>query len=170
MNVGAYWYSDKIVLRMYGAREVDESSAPGLHAMVAELAANAGVPKPRVAVIPEEAPNAFATGRNPEHAVVAVTDGIMRLLSPEELRGVLNLVYENRRSEALQKESRILPGKPAVYQDIQGNIGARIIPAGLEEGRLPCPAWACHEHNREKVGSFPYSFFKSSRDIHGASD
>lgn len=89
MNVGAYWYSDTIVLRMYGAREVDESSAPGLHAMVAELAANAGVPKPRVAVIPEEAPNAFATGRNPEHAVVAVTDGILRLLSPEELRGVL---------------------------------------------------------------------------------
>ena len=88
----------------------------------------------------------------------------------KELRGVLNLVYENRRSEALQKESRILPGKPAVFQDIQGNIGTRIIPAGLEEGRLPCPAWACHEHNREKVGSFPYSFFKSSRDIHGASD
>ncbi len=89
MNIGSYWFSDSIVLRMYGARELDETDAPGLHRMVEELAANAGVPKPRIAVIPEEAPNAFATGRNPENAVVAVTEGIMRLLSPEELRGVL---------------------------------------------------------------------------------
>ena len=89
MNVGSYWYSDKIVLSMYQARELSEDEAPLLHRMVAELAANAGIPKPRVCVIPEDAPNAFATGRDPEHGVVAVTDGIMRILSPEELRGVI---------------------------------------------------------------------------------
>jgi len=89
MNVGSYWYSDKIVLSMYRARMLGPGDAPGLHAMVQELSANAGVPMPRIALIPQEAPNAFATGRNPEHAVVAVTEGIMRLLTPEELKGVL---------------------------------------------------------------------------------
>lgn len=89
MNVGSYWYSDKIVLRMYNAQEVDATDAPALHRMVEELAHNAGIPKPRICVIPQDAPNAFATGRNPEHGVVAVTSGIMRLLSPEELKGVL---------------------------------------------------------------------------------
>ena len=89
MNVGSYWYSDRIVLSMYHARELAPEEAPYLHDIVADLARNAGVPKPRICVIPEEAPNAFATGRDPEHAVVAVTEGIMRLLSPEELRGVV---------------------------------------------------------------------------------
>ncbi len=89
MNVGSYWYSDKIVLSAYRAKEVSPSEAPGLHRMVEELAKAAGIPKPRVCLIPEAAPNAFATGRNPEHAVVAVTEGLLRLMSPEELRGVL---------------------------------------------------------------------------------
>ncbi len=89
MNVGSYWYSDKIVLSMYHARELAPEEAPYLHRIVEELAANAGIPKPRVCVVPEEAPNAFATGRDPQHAVVAVTEGLMRLLSPEELRGVV---------------------------------------------------------------------------------
>ena len=89
MNVGSYWYSDKIVLSMYRARELAPEEAPYLHKIVEELAHNANVPKPRVCVVPEEAPNAFATGRDPEHAVVAVTEGILRLLSPEELRGVV---------------------------------------------------------------------------------
>ena len=89
MNVGSYWYSDKIVLRMYQARELSESEAPMIYSMVRELAANAQIPMPRIAVVPEEAPNAFATGRNPENSVVAVTEGILRLLSPEELKGVL---------------------------------------------------------------------------------
>ncbi len=89
MNVGSYWFSDKIVLAAYRAREVGPEEAPMLHRMVEELAAAAGVPKPRVCVIPDPSPNAFATGRDPAHAVVAVTDGVMRLLSPEELRGVL---------------------------------------------------------------------------------
>lgn len=89
MNVGSYWYSDKIVLQMYHARELGPDEAPFLHQIVEELARNAGIPKPRVCVVPEQAPNAFATGRDPEHAVVAVTEGIIRLLSPEELRGVV---------------------------------------------------------------------------------
>ena len=89
MNLGSYWYSDKIVLSMYHARELAPEEAPQLHQIVAELARNAGIPKPRVCVVPEETPNAFATGRNPENAVVAVTEGILRLLSFEELRGVL---------------------------------------------------------------------------------
>ncbi|MBO4311960.1 MAG: zinc metalloprotease HtpX [Desulfovibrionaceae bacterium] len=89
MNIFSYWCSDKMVLKMYHAREVDSSEAPALHRMVADLASRAGVPMPRVAIVPTQAPNAFATGRNPEHAVVAVTEGILNLLSPEELRGVL---------------------------------------------------------------------------------
>lgn len=89
MNVGSYWYSDKIVLNMYHARELSREESPFLYETVAQLAANAGIPMPRVCVIPEDAPNAFATGRDPEHAVVAVTDGIMHILSPEELRGVI---------------------------------------------------------------------------------
>ena len=89
MNVGSYWYSDKIVLSMYNAREVAPNDAPALHRMVEELAARAGIPKPRVCIIPEDAPNAFATGRNPEHGVVAVTDGIMRMLNHDELRAVV---------------------------------------------------------------------------------
>ena len=89
MNVGSYWFSDKIVLSMYKARPLEEHEAPALHRMVENLAQHARIPKPKICVIPEEAPNAFATGRDPEHGVVAVTEGIMRLLSPEELRGVL---------------------------------------------------------------------------------
>ncbi|SBW05077.1 Protease HtpX homolog [uncultured delta proteobacterium] len=89
MNVGSYWFSDKIVLAAYKAREVAPEESPMLHKIVEELAREAGVPKPRICVIPEEAPNAFATGRDPQHAVVAVTQGLMRLLSPQELRGVL---------------------------------------------------------------------------------
>ena len=89
MNFGSYWYSDKIVLALYKARELSPAEAPFIHATVVELAARAGVPTPRLCLIPEQAPNAFATGRNPENAVIAVTEGIVRLLSPEELRGVL---------------------------------------------------------------------------------
>ncbi|AUX47981.1 protease [Sorangium cellulosum] len=89
MNLGAYFMSDRIVLAMHRAAEVSPSEAPGLHRMVDELSRRAGIPKPRVFVIPDAQPNAFATGRNPEHGVVAVTEGILRLLSERELRGVL---------------------------------------------------------------------------------
>jgi heat shock protein HtpX len=89
MNLGAYWFSDKIVLRMYNAQEVGPTEAPELFGMVQSLATRAGLPMPRVYVIPEDAPNAFATGRNPKHAAVAVTDGILRMLSRDELEGVI---------------------------------------------------------------------------------
>ena len=89
MNFVSYWFSDKIVLAAYGARPIDEASAPRLYAIVHRLATRAGVPMPRVYMIPSETPNAFATGRNPDHAVVAVTEGIMRILDEEELEGVL---------------------------------------------------------------------------------
>lgn len=89
MNVGSFWFSDKIVLSMYRARELAPSEAPLIHRMVEELAHNAGIPKPRIYVVPEQVPNAFATGRSPQHAVVAVTEGILRILQPDELRGVL---------------------------------------------------------------------------------
>ncbi len=89
MNVGMYWFSDKIVLRMYKAQPVTEAEAPELYAIVHILVQKAGMPMPTVYIIPDETPNAFATGRNPEHAVVAVTQGIMRILSREELAGVI---------------------------------------------------------------------------------
>jgi heat shock protein HtpX len=89
MNVGAYWFSDTLVLKMYNAQEVDATSAPQFYSMIAELAQRAQLPMPRVYLIQEEAPNAFATGRNPEHAAVAATTGILQVLSARELRGVM---------------------------------------------------------------------------------
>ena len=89
MNLGGYLFSDAIVLRMSGARVIDEREAPALHAMVRELADRAGLPMPRLAVVADPTPNAFATGRNPKRAVVAVTEGLMQLTNPRELRGVL---------------------------------------------------------------------------------
>ncbi|MFN0123162.1 MAG: zinc metalloprotease HtpX [Blastocatellia bacterium] len=88
-NVVSWWMSDKIVLRMYRATPVTEHDAPELYGMVRELTQRGQMPMPKVYVIPESTPNAFATGRNPNHAAVAVTEGIMRMLSPDELRGVL---------------------------------------------------------------------------------
>jgi heat shock protein HtpX len=89
MNFFSYWFSDKIVLKMYGAQEITANDDPELYSLVQDLATRAGLPMPRVYVIPEEAPNAFATGRNPEHAAVAVTQGIRRILNKRELTGVL---------------------------------------------------------------------------------
>ncbi|MBV9891284.1 MAG: zinc metalloprotease HtpX [Rhizobacter sp.] len=89
LNFLSYWFSDKLVLKLYNAREVDETSAPQFHRMIAELVQRAGLPMPRVYVIDEAAPNAFATGRNPQHAAVAATTGIMQVLSASELRAVM---------------------------------------------------------------------------------
>ena len=89
MNFVSYWWSDKIVLSMYGAQQVTEAQAPELYSMVRRLATKAGAPMPKVYIIPSDQPNAFATGRNPAHAAVAVTESIMRILDPEELEGVL---------------------------------------------------------------------------------
>ena len=89
MNLFAYWNSDKMVLRMYGAREVDERSAPDLYRMTRELAANAGIPMPRLYVMDNPQPNAFATGRNPQNGAVAVTTGLMQLVNKDEVAGVI---------------------------------------------------------------------------------
>ena len=89
MNIGAYWFSDKIVLRSYSAREVSEAQAPKLYRIVEDLAKEAGMSMPKLYIIPSEAANAFATGRNPDHAAVAVTDGILRIMDERELTGVL---------------------------------------------------------------------------------
>lgn len=89
MNLFSYWFSDKIVLKMYGAREIGEQDQPAFFGMVRRLALQAGLPMPRVYIIPSDSPNAFATGRNPQHAAVAATEGILRILSPEELEGVM---------------------------------------------------------------------------------
>lgn len=89
MNFFSYWYSDKIVLRMYRAKEVTPQQQPDLYNMVSGLARNAGLPVPKIYVIPQQTPNAFATGRNPEHAVVAVTEGLLELMNREEVKGVV---------------------------------------------------------------------------------
>jgi heat shock protein HtpX len=89
MNFVSYWFSDKIVLAMYGAKEVTESDSPEFFGLVRQLADRSGLPMPRVYIIPSDTPNAFATGRNPEHAAVAATEGILRILSREELMGVM---------------------------------------------------------------------------------
>jgi heat shock protein HtpX len=89
MNFGSYWFSDRIVLAMYRAQPIEESQAPDLYRVVRRLTSKAGIPMPRVYLIPSDTPNAFATGRSPEHAAVAVTEGIMRMLDEDELEGVL---------------------------------------------------------------------------------
>ena len=89
MNFFSYWFSDKIVIKMYGGQEVSAQDDPELYGLVQDLTQRAGLPMPKVYVLPQDTPNAFATGRNPEHAAVAVTDGIRRILDKRELAGVL---------------------------------------------------------------------------------
>ena len=89
MNLGSWWFSDKIVLRMYRAQPIDESQAPELFSMTAALAQRAGIPMPKLYVLPQDAPNAFATGRNPDHSAVAVTQGLLNLMDREEVEGVV---------------------------------------------------------------------------------
>jgi len=89
MNMGSYWFSDRIVLAMYRAREVDEARAPRLHAIVRRLSQRAGIPMPRIFLTPEPSPNAFATGRDPAHAAVAVTNGLLEIMDDDEVEGVL---------------------------------------------------------------------------------
>jgi heat shock protein HtpX len=112
MNVYAYWFSDKAVLRMYNAREVDAQSAPKYYGLIKELAANAGLPMPRVYIIDEAQPNAFATGRNPENAAVAATTGIMQILSERELRGVMahELAHVKHRDTLISTISATIAG------------------------------------------------------------
>ncbi|HWU34566.1 MAG TPA: zinc metalloprotease HtpX [Methylovorus sp.] len=112
MNVYAYWFSDKAVLKMYNAREVDADTAPQFYNMVKELAQNAQLPMPKVYIIDEDQPNAFATGRDPEHAAVAATTGIMRILTERELRGVMahELAHVKHRDTLISTISATIAG------------------------------------------------------------
>jgi heat shock protein HtpX len=112
MNVYAYWFSDTAVLKMYNAREVDEHSAARFYGMIREMSQNAGLPMPKVYIIDEAQPNAFATGRNPEHASVAATTGIMSLLSERELRGVMahELAHVRHRDTLISTISATIAG------------------------------------------------------------
>ncbi len=112
MNFASYWWSDKIVLRMYNAQEVTESEVPDLYRMISGLVQRVNMPMPRVYVIPEQTPNAFATGRNPEHAAVAVTEGLMQMLTPRELAGVMahELAHVSNRDTLIMTVSAALAG------------------------------------------------------------
>ena len=127
MNVFSYWFSDKMVLKMYDAREVDEASAPQFYAMVRELAQGAGLPMPRVYLINEAQPNAFATGRSPEHAAVAATTGILQLLSARELRGVMahELAHVQHRDILISTVSATLAGAISALANFAMFFGGR---------------------------------------------
>ncbi|MCK9989616.1 MAG: zinc metalloprotease HtpX [Rugosibacter sp.] len=127
MNVFAYWFSDKMVLRMYNAQEVDETSSPYLYNMVKELAARAGLPMPRVYLIDEAQPNAFATGRNPEHAAVAATTGIVQMLSARELRGVMahELAHVKHRDILISTISATMAGAISMLANFAMFFGGR---------------------------------------------
>jgi heat shock protein HtpX len=127
MNFFSYWFSDKIVLKMYNAREVDDSSAPQFVAMVRELAQRADIPMPRVYIIDEQAPNAFATGRNPSHAAVAATTGILRVLSQRELRGVMahELAHVKHRDILISTISATMAGAIGMLANFAMLFGGR---------------------------------------------
>ena len=126
-NVFAYWFSDRMVLRMYAAREVDEAGAPEFHGMVRELAQRAGLPMPRVYLIDEDAPNAFATGRGPRHAAVAATTGILRALSARELRAVMahELAHVKHRDILISTISATLAGAISALANVATMFGGR---------------------------------------------
>jgi heat shock protein HtpX len=133
MNFGSYWYSDKIVLKVYRAKEVSPAEAPNLHRIVDGLAMRAGMPKPKVYIVESGMPNAFATGRNPEHAAVAATTGILQLLSYEEIEGVLahELAHVKNRDTLISAIAATLAGvvtmlaNMAQWAAIFGGFGSR---------------------------------------------
>ncbi|HQA10202.1 zinc metalloprotease HtpX [Zoogloea sp.] len=127
MNLFSYWFSDKMVLRMYNAQEVDETSSPYLYNMVRELAARAQLPMPKVYIIHEDQPNAFATGRNPENAAVAATTGILQMLSQRELRGVMahELAHVKHRDILISTISATMAGAISALANFAMIFGGR---------------------------------------------
>ena len=127
INIFAYWFSDKMVLRMYNAQEVDEASAPQFYGMVRELAQKADMPMPKVYIIDEAQPNAFATGRNPENAAVAATTGILHLLSAREIRGVMahELAHVKHRDILISTISATMAGAISALANFAMFFGGR---------------------------------------------
>ena len=127
MNFFAYWFSDKMVLRMYNAQEVDEASSPYLYSMVKELAQRAQIPMPRVYLIDEAQPNAFATGRSPDHAAVAATTGIVNVLTDRELRGVMahELAHVKHRDILISTISATMAGAISMLANFAMFFGGR---------------------------------------------
>ncbi len=127
MNFYSYWFSDQMVLKMYNAREVDAQSAPQFYAMVQDLARRAQLPMPRVYLINETAPNAFATGRDPEHAAVAATTGILHILSDRELRGVMahELAHVKHRDILISTVSATMAGAISMLANFATFFGGR---------------------------------------------
>lgn len=127
MNLFAYWFSDSMVLKMYNAREVDEASAPQFYTMVRDLAQRAGLPMPRVYLIDEAQPNAFATGRNPDNAAVAATTGILQLLSAREIRGVMahELAHVRHRDILISTISATMAGAISALANFAMIFGGR---------------------------------------------
>lgn len=127
MNFFSYWFSDKMVLKMYNAQEVDETTAPQFYRMVRELADRAQLPMPRVYLIREDAPNAFATGRNPQNAAVAATTGIMRVLNERELRGVMahELAHVKHRDILISTISATMAGAISMLANFAMFFGGR---------------------------------------------
>ena len=143
MNLGAYFFSDRLVLAMYHAREVSEHEAPELHAMVSELADAAGIPPPRVYIVPDHQPNAFATGRNPQHGVVAVTEGLLELLDARELRGVIahELSHIKNRDVLVSTVAAILASAISTVANVL-SFGAMFGGHDSEDGPSPLAALA----------------------------
>jgi heat shock protein HtpX len=140
MNLGAYWFADRIVLRMYRAREVEPMESPELYGMVRELAARADLPMPRVYLIPEQAPNAFATGRNPSHGIVAVTEGLLATLDRREAAGVIahELGHIRNRDTLIMAVAATLAGALSALADMA--IWGALLGGGRhdnEEGASP---------------------------------
>ena len=127
MNVFSYWFSDKLVLKMYRAQQVDETSAPHFYATVRELAQRAQLPMPKVYLIEEDAPNAFATGRNPQHAAVAATTGLLRALTERELRGVMahELAHVRHRDILISTVSATMAGAISMLANFAMFFGGR---------------------------------------------
>ena len=127
MNFFSYWFSDALVLKMYNAKQVDETSAPQFYRMIQQLAANAQLPMPKVYLIEEDAPNAFATGRNPEHAAVAATTGILRALTERELRGVMahELAHVRHRDILISTISATMAGAISMLANFAMFFGGR---------------------------------------------
>lgn len=136
MNFFSYWYSDKMVLKMYKAVEVNPKSLPRLYSMTEQLAVEAGVPMPKLYIIPQEQPNAFATGRNPENAAVAVTEGIMRLLPEDELRGVIAHEIAHIKNRDILTQTIVTTVVSAISMIAQFAI---FLPIGNRDGDGPNP-------------------------------